>query len=202
MKKGKKKRTILIVALACLAVMAVFAVLVYLDYSGSHEVVKLGRYKGLTVSASGTDTPGDAIVDDIADRTIFGRALKQTVEDKYNETMSYFEKEAEDFQISLKEHVEKYYNTDLEKFRESVRSTTEAAVKQSAVLHAIAEKENIEISDEDFEREIPMLMADHGYTDRSQFFREIDVTSLRDELLQEKVIDFLLEQNTVTDEGK
>ncbi|MBP5463387.1 MAG: hypothetical protein J6Y20_14875 [Lachnospiraceae bacterium] len=202
MKKSNKKRTILIVVIACIVVMAVFAVLVYLDYSGSHEVVKLGRYKGLTVSASGADSPEDALVEAVVKHTIFGRALKQTIEDKYNDTMNYFESEAEYFQISLEEHVEKYYNTNLEDFRKTVRSTTEETVKQTAVLHAIAEKENIKISDEEYETALPMLMSAHGYTDRSQFLREIDVESLLDELLQEKVINYLLEQNTVTEEGK
>ena len=75
-------------------------------------------------------------------------------------------------------------------------------MKQTAVLHAIAEKENIKISDEEYETALPMLMSAHGYTDRSQFLREIDVESLLDELLQEKVINYLLEQNTVTEEGK
>lgn len=201
MKKSKKRR-ILIVAAACLAVLAVFAVLVYLDYSGSHEVVKLGRYKGLTVSASGEDSPEDALVKAIVGRTIFGRALDRTIEEKYEDTMDYFAKEAEYFQVGLEELIEKYYNADPEEFRRTARSTTEETVKQTAVLHAIAEKENIELTDGEYEDAIPMLMAAHGYTDREQFLREIDVTALRDELLQEKVIYFLMEQNTVSEEGK
>ena len=194
---GKKK--VLIIAIVCFAVLTLFGVLVFLDYSNSHEVVWLGKYKGLKVSSSGADSPEDALLGVIVQRTKFGSALDDKIEQKYDKTMKYFEDEAEYFKLSFAEYLKTYYQTDEEAFRKSVRSTAEEAAKQEAVLHAVAERESIQFTEEEFDAILPELMEAYGYTDETLFSRSYNFTELRDEQLLKKVTKYLMEQNTIVD---
>jgi FKBP-type peptidyl-prolyl cis-trans isomerase (trigger factor) len=201
MKKPWKRRIIIIVA-AVVVVLTVFGVLFYIEYSDEHEVIRLGQYRDLTVSSSGAESAEDALVTMIVQRTIFGRAMDRKVEEKYEDAMAYFESEAAYFQLALPDYIKKYYATDEKEFRDSVHSTAETTVKQAAVLHAIAEKENIELTNEEFEAMMPSLLETYGYTSEAEMAKAVDLQSVRDELFQEKVIDYLMTQNTVVSSGQ
>ena len=179
MKKPWKRRIIIIVA-AVVVVLAVFGVLFYIEYSDEHEVIRLGQYRDLTVSSSSAES----------------------AEEKYEDAMAYFESESAYFQLALPDYIKKYYATDEKEFRDSVHSTAETTVKQAAVLHAIAEKENIELTNEEFEAMMPSLLETYGYTSEAEMAKAIDLQSVRDELFQEKVIDYLMTQNTVVSSGQ
>ncbi len=194
---GKKK--VLIIAIVCFAVLTLFGVLVFLDYSNSHEVVWLGKYKGLKVSSSGADSPEDALLKVIVQRTKFGSALDDKIEQKYDKTMKYFEDEAEYFKLGFAEYLKTYYQTDEEAFRKSVRDTAEETAKQEAVLRAVAERESIQFTEEEFDAILPELMESYGYTDETLFSRSYNFTELRDEQLLKKVTKYLMEQNTIVD---
>ena len=106
-------------------------------------IIRLGRYKGLTVEA-GDKSAEDALLDAIIEKTSFGRKLKFEVEEKYKNSMQVFEEEAKYYGLSLAGYLERYYGMGEDEFRKEVRSTTEITVRQSAVLQAVAEKEKIE----------------------------------------------------------
>lgn len=195
-KKGSRKRRILVIGILCLAVLAVFSVLAYLDYSGSHTILRLGQYTGLSVTAADGKEPEDVLVDEIVRRTRFGRAIKKKAEEKYEEAMKVFASDAEYRQMSLSEYIEKYYQKTEEEFREDVRKTAAETVRQDEVIRAIAEKENIVITDAEFDLVLPDIMEAYGYSDKTQFSQDVDFEMLRDELLQEKVIEYLLTRNT------
>ena len=44
---------------------------------------------------------------------------------------------------------------------------------------------------------MPYLMEAYGYTDEEEFATDVDLNELRDELLQEKVMAFLVTQNEI-----
>ena len=129
-------------------------------------------------------------------RTRFGRAIKEKAEEKYEEAMKVFASDAEYRQMSLSEYIEKYYQKTEEEFREDVRKTAAETVRQDEVIRAIAEKENIVITDAEFDLVLPDIMEAYGYSDKTQFSQDVDFEMLRDELLQEKVIEYLLTRNT------
>ena len=195
-KKGSRKRRILVIGILCLAVLAVFSVLAYLDYSGSHTILRLGQYTGLSVTAADGKEPEDVLIDEIVRRTRFGRAIKKKAEEKYEEAMKVFASDAEYRQMSLSEYIEKYYQKTEEEFREDVRKTAAETVRQDEVIRAIAEKENIVITDAEFDLVLPDIMEAYGYSDKTQFSQDVHFEMLRDELLQEKVIEYLLTRNT------
>ena len=194
---GRKK--VLTIVIVCLAVLVVFGVLVLLDYSNSHEVVWLGKYKGLKVSAEGADSPEDALLRVIVQRTKFGNALDDKIDAKYDKTMKYFKDEAEYFKLDFAEYLKTYYQTDEEEFEKTIRSSSEDEAKQEAVLRAVAEKESIRFTEEELEAMLPELMEAYGYTDETLFSRAYNFADLREEQLFKKVTQYLMEQNTIMD---
>ena len=194
-KSNPKKKLLLLIPIV-LVTLVLIGLVLYLDFSGEHVIIRLGRYKGLTVEAGGRSAE-EAILDAIIDKTSFGRKLKFEVEEKYKDSMQVFEEEAKYYGLSLAGYLDRYYGMDEDAFRREVRSTTEITVRQSAVLHAVAEKEKIEFTEAELDAAVPIIMKEYGYTDERQFYQEIDITSIRNELLEQKVIEFLLKENTV-----
>ena len=196
MKKGRQKRKIIIIVVACIVALAAFGVLLYLDYSNSHEVMKLGRYTGLTVTASAGKSAEEAIVEEIVNHSRFGRAMDRKIEEKYDEAMKHFTDEAEFYKLSLSAYLEKYFKTTEKEFRETVRKTAEETARETAVLLEIAKKENLVITDEEFRKKLPEVMESYGYTDEKQFAADVNFDSLREEMLQDKVREYLMTKNT------
>lgn len=182
--------TVLIIVLG-----AVFAVL-YRDYSNSHLVTRLGKYRGLTVDAGGKEAE-DAVAEAVAAKTRFGRKFDKELEKAVEDAMKVFTAEAEYLEQDMATYLREKYNMTEEEFRSKVERTTREELEISAVLHAIAEKEKITFSDEELDRVMPYLMEAYGYIDETQFAREVDLEQIRDELLLEKVAAYLVTQNTV-----
>lgn len=197
MKKGSGRKKVLAIVIACLAVLVVFAVFFSIDYSNSHDVIWLGKYKGLTVSADGAESPEAALVGVIVQRTKFGRALDQKMDERFDKTWKYFVDEATYFQMSFDAYLTTYYKTDEESFRKVVRESAEASVREEAVLLAIAERESITVTDEEFDSALPGLMEAAGYTDEIAFSRSVNYEDLRKQMLMERVTEFLMKENTV-----
>lgn len=193
-KWGWKRFLILCIAIAALVALAGW--LISRALREPVELEKLGKYLDLKVDAKGAEAE-DAIVKAVVERAKFGSKLDDRVEDEYRQSMDYFAREAEYFQMELGAYLQKNYGMDEKTFRKKVRATAEDTIKESLVLLAIAEKEHIEITSEEFEEAMPILMEAYGYSDRNKFIQDVDLEALRVELLQEKVIEFLLAHNTV-----
>lgn len=186
----------LITGAVLIIVLGVVLAVLYRDYSNSHLVTRLGKYQGLTVDAKGKEAE-DAVAEAVVSKTRFGRKFDEELKKSVEDAMKVFTAEAEylkqDFATYLRE---KYDMTEAE-FREKVESATRDEMKLSAVLHAVAEKEKITFSDEELEKVMPYLLEAYGYTDETQFAREVNLEEIRDELLLEKVAAYLVTQNTV-----
>ena len=97
--------------------------------------------------------------------------------------------------ISLEDYV-KLTNGNMEDIQNECNARAESFVKQQIVFEAIAEKENLEISDEELEAEYNK-MADM-YKQPVETIKEVftmrgQVNAIKRNLLLEKVSDFLLE---------
>ncbi len=91
----------------------------------------------------------------------------------------------------------KYMNTDMATLKESYRSGAQARVKSQLVLEKIAEIEGVAASDEDMNAEIEKT-AKHYKQDIENFkktLKEDEVTYIKDGIIVQKTIDFLIENS-------
>lgn len=100
-----------------------------------------------------------------------------------------------------------YYGTTLEELYKQagyteetfqsdvVIKTAQEMLKQMMVIQAIAKKENIQVSEEEYKKQLPNYLANYQVEteeDLKKQFGEEAIVSIKDELLYDKVGDFLV----------
>lgn len=91
----------------------------------------------------------------------------------------------------------KYTNTTMEQLREQQKEEALRSVKLDLVLEAIAKAESIQVTDEDVEKQLDEMATQ--YHQEKENLRQIlksqgSLDSLKDNMILEKTIDFLVEQ--------
>ena len=101
--------------------------------------------------------------------------------------------------MDLESFVSAYYGMDAETFEKETIAAAEISAKQALVCLAIAEAENLTLTEEDAEKAIEENYASYGYADADTFKKSIDLEEYKDSLLLNKVLDFLVENATITE---
>lgn len=79
-----------------------------------------------------------------------------------------------------------------EQFEEDVVSYAEAMAKQELVLNAIKEAEKLTITDEEYETGLDKIATDYGYATTEEFLAIAEEDQVRESLLWQKVLDFVV----------
>lgn len=85
--------------------------------------------------------------------------------------------------------------SQLEDLKEQLRPTAEKRVKADLVLEAIGKAENIEVTEEDIDKELDKIAKDYNQENAEQFkenMKKGDLTFLETGILRDKVIDILI----------
>lgn len=101
--------------------------------------------------------------------------------------------------MDLESFVSAYYGMDAETFETETIAAAEISAKQALVCLAIAKNENLTLTEEDVEKAIEENYANYGYADADTFKKSIDLEEYKDSLLLNKVLDFLVENATITE---
>lgn len=112
-----------------------------------------------------------------------------------------FPKEAVDeYVTSLEEYYAYYaqmYNVELEEFFQqifgmSVEQIAENMVTKDLAIELIAKKEKLTLTEKEYEEGVKKLAEQYGYDDTEEFLEASGEDAVREELLQEKVGNFLI----------
>ncbi len=133
------------------------------------------------------------IVEKVIAGTKFEKVSEKAVQEYYDSMIKYYETIAEYMSLDLETYVSYYYGKTMEEFREEIRSVAEETVKEQLVLDAIIEAENITLSDEQYDTMIQDYMTQYEYTDQKAFEETYTVKKLRESMLYDLAIEFLLE---------
>lgn len=90
-----------------------------------------------------------------------------------------------------------YLGTDEASFSRQVKDAAEKTLKQELLLGAVAEKENITVSDEEYEKGLSDYAAEYGYASADELLADFDEATVRVSLLMDKTLDFLEKTSTV-----
>ena len=80
--------------------------------------------------------------------------------------------------------------------RQNSQQTTATALREHFILERIAEEESVEVAEEDYDREIALIAMQTGDTPRrvrAQIEKQDLMDSLRNQIVERKVIEFVLE---------
>lgn len=96
------------------------------------------------------------------------------------------------------ESVEEVYEL-FDMTEEDVEAEVLNYVYRTIVIQAISDAENITLSDEEYESGLESYVADFGYDDTDSLLADYGEESIREWLLEEKVLTFLEENATITE---
>ena len=90
-----------------------------------------------------------------------------------------------------------YLGMDEKAFSDAVQKAAETTLKQELLLSAIAEKEKITVSDEDYQKGLSDYASRYGYASTDALLADFDEATVRISLLMDKTLDFLETANHV-----
>ena len=121
---------------------------------------------------------------------------------KYVDDMtSYYTDYATMFGMELGEFLESYMGTTEEEFNSQVQTYAKDAVAEELIIQAIAEQENITISDEEYQTGLAEYAAAYSYDSTEDFENDYGKEEIQKRLLADKVIEFVVDQAVTHEEG-
>ena len=130
--------------------------------------------------------------------TVSGRP-QELVDRFYNINVNNMSYQAMMYGMDLEGFVSAYYGMDSETFEAETVAAAEISADQALVCLKIAADENITVTDEEMDASIEESYAEYGFADAEEFKNSADMEEYRDSLLLNKVVDFLVENATITE---
>lgn len=127
-------------------------------------------------------------------------SVPQELVDKfYNININNMNYQAMMYGMDLESFVSAYYGMDAETFEAETIAAAEESAAQALVCLKIAGEENLWVSDEELDSKVEEIYAEYGYADAEEFKSIVDMEEYRDSVLLNKVVDFLVENATITE---
>lgn len=167
------------------------------------SIIRLGDYSSLTYTSSSRDEARAEVTELVVSRSKFGGLVKEEAESLYRSTMDVYREEAEYLKTTLPEYIKAMFGTTEEQLRKDVWKSALEVAKEEAVLDAIADRENITLTEIRFDKILQKYMEEAGYTDRKKYLVDYNEKDLRVRMRRELTADWLLERATgpALDEG-
>ena len=124
---------------------------------------------------------------------------QELVDRFYNINVNNMNYNAMMYGMDLESFVSAYYGLDAETFEAETVAAAEESAKQALVCLKIAADENITVTDEEMDAAVEENYAGYGYTSVDEFKAAIDMEEYRESLLLNKIVDFLVENATITE---
>ena len=121
--------------------------------------------------------------------------IPQSIIDRYEEmARNGITQQAESYGVDAETFVSYYYGMTLDEFLEEY---SRQASRQDIALQAVANKENLNMTDEELNTALQEYAANAGYDTVEEFIGEESVETYRDYLTCEKALDFLIENAVI-----
>ncbi|MCD8104108.1 MAG: trigger factor [Lachnospiraceae bacterium] len=114
-----------------------------------------------------------------------------------NEWTSYYEYYASIFSMEMEDFVEAYFGITLDEFTEELEAAVQLNVQQELILMAVAETEEMEISEEEYQEGLERYAEYYGFESVDEVGAYYSESELNLYFLLDKVYDFLQENAVI-----
>lgn len=122
------------------------------------------------------------------------------IEEKQQAMIRTAKSNAEAYGVSYEEYLSNYLQMNEETFLNTIKESSDDICLQSLVIEAIAQAEGIEVTKDEISQRIADLMAEYGYENKKDLLNVITEEDITDNLLEEKVSEFLAENADITEQ--
>lgn len=130
----------------------------------------------------------------VVENTVVEKYPDAVVEAQKQEIIKSYTSYAEAYSLTLEELLTQGYGTTEEKFLEEVEAECKQYVLEEMILRKIVELENITISDAEYAEGAEKYATDNGFTDAAALEEYYGEETIRESLLWDKVLTFLVEK--------
>ena len=139
------------------------------------------------------------VISMVTDNATVTEVPQELIDRFYNVNINNMTYNAMMYGMDLESFVSAYYGMDAETFEAETLAAAEISANQALVCLTIAKEENITVTEEDLEEAVEANYASYGYASADAFKEAVDVEEYKDSLLLNKVVDFLVENATITE---
>ena len=115
---------------------------------------------------------------------------------------TYYEDMATQYEIDLDTYIS-YMGMTNDEFEEAKQKNAEISAKEEMIVNFIADKEKLELTDDEYDKHLDKLVTQYGYDSRGDLESDIKDNDLEENIkytaLKSKVIDFLKEKGKKVD---
>ena len=115
------------------------------------------------------------------------------VEAEVEKITTYYQNAAQAYGVEFEDFLSTYYGMTEEDFNEQVQKAAEDTVKQKLMAEAIAKKENLVPTDEEYQAEYEKMAEEYGYDSAQELIDVATEEELQSIILIERVKEFLAE---------
>ena len=140
------------------------------------------------------------IAEKVMENCEFSEEVPESLLNYYKEQISAnIENSASSIGLELSDFLIQYYGMTLEQFEEEVETQAADSARLAMAYALIAKKENIEVTDDELNKNIEENYANFGYESVEAFMQQDDPEDYRDYLLKAKVRDLLMENAVISE---
>ena len=105
---------------------------------------------------------------------------------------------AENYNMSFSDFVEQYFGIDMETYESEAQEAVKQSLQQEMILKAIAEQEQLEVSDEEFETGCKKYADNMGYDSVEDFKADYDEVTIRSSIQMDKAMEFVVDNAMIS----
>lgn len=124
----------------------------------------------------------------------------ELVEKYKNVSFSQMEYQAAMYGMDLETFIMGSFGMDLAAYEEQIEAGAVETAKQALLCYKIALEENLEVTEEELNRNIEENYAAMGYASADSFKEMVDLKEYKDSMMLDKVFNFLVENAVVTEQ--
>ena len=153
-----------------------------------------------SANATYTNELQTQVIDILTANCEFSDELPEELYNYYKgQITSNFENYATQYGVDLETFVTSYYGTTMDEFNAQIEDGAASSTRQAMACALIAQKEGIEVTDEELNTKIEENYANFGYESVDAYKEAENEEDYRDYLLTGKVLNFLVENAVVTE---
>lgn len=138
----------------------------------------------------------NVLMDGLVSGCVFQEIPAAMLEKYYNNVRAGLEADSVSRGMDLETYCIYNYSMGADSF---LNQYAEAAARQSLAVQAVANAENLNISDEELQENLEQYATQGGYDTVEDFLGEVDREEYREFFMYEKVLDFLIENARITE---
>ncbi len=136
----------------------------------------------------------------VTEMVTFTKEPVNRIKNFFDAEMANYYKAAEVNNVSVDTYVKYYYNMDVESFEKKIMDYSKMYIEEVLMIEAVADKEKIIISDEEYKIDGEKLAINYGYDDLADLEKVVEKDDIIYKLLSDKVIEKLIEYSVTKEE--